>query len=243
MEKKVEQSESHYKVAEAELIWEHGLHFDPYQSDDYVVASSLCKTIFADTIVKQQGCNGVDDNCDSDVDDCGEDRSPPTILMSEGVTVTELPAHPGKAFVTSHCFDSSEDVKIFLQQNVYAEDDCALDLLISFDEILTSNHGWATNHKFTLSEYVVTATDSRCGVGENWSVRKTFLVEVFDEYDQDVKHQGCNGIDENCDGVADDCSEDRSPPIIAFKEESETDAMRKIFLNRDDLLQEIIWIN
>ena len=32
-----------------------------------------------------------------------------------------------------------------------------------------------------------------------------------------MKQQGCNGIDETCNRVDDDCSKDRSPPIITFK--------------------------
>ena len=125
--------------------------------------------------------------------------------MSEGVTLAELPAHLGKEFVSSHCFDSIADVKVFLERNVYAQDDCAQEIDITIEEV-DASHTWKKNHEYNLAEYLVTATDSRCGVGENWlnwSVNKTFLVEVFDAYDEDVKQQGCNGVDENCDGIVD----------------------------------------
>ena len=134
--------------------------------------------------------------------DCSEDRSPPVILMSEGVTLTEHPDHPGKEFVTSHCFDASNDVHIFLERNAYAEDDCAQDIDIVIEEV-TVSHEWKKNHLYNLAEYLVTATDRRCGAGPLWSASKTYLVEVFDSYDEDVKQQGCNGVDENCDGVVD----------------------------------------
>ena len=106
---------------------------------------------------------------------------PPAIFRSEGVTLAELPEYLGRDFVTSHCFDSSADVASFLRRNIHAEDDCAQDLLINITEV-TSSYVWEKNHKYNLAEYAVTATDSRCGAGENWSVSKHFLVKVFDEY-------------------------------------------------------------
>eukprot|EP00957_Ditylum_brightwellii_P157970 12024088-Ditylum_brightwellii.AAC.1 len=169
------------------------------------------------TIVRGMGCDRKDQNCNGIVDDCNEDLVAPTIYMSEGVTLADLPQYETKLFVSSHCFDSSEKVASFLKQNVYAVDDCARDITMNITEV-TTEHEWKKNHKYNLAEYTVRATDSRCGSGPYWSSAKTFLVEVFDEYDEDVKQQGCNGVDENCDGIVDDCSEDRSSPIISIKE-------------------------
>lgn len=39
--------------------------------------------------------------------------------------------------------------------------------------------------------------------------------DFFERY---TKFQGCNGVDDNCDGVIDDCTEDLSPPDITMKE-------------------------
>jgi len=183
----------------------------------YEVSYNQCDQTLSQTIVRGMGCDRADQNCDGIVDDCEEDLVPPTISMSDGVILTELPEHPGKDLVMSHCFDSSSAVELFLARNVYAEDDCAQNLLIDIAEV-ASLHTLQKNHKYNLTEFMVIATDSRCGAGESSSANKTFLTEVFDEYDQDVKHQGCNGIDENCDGIIDDCTEDRSPPTISLND-------------------------
>merc|ERR1719310_1999082 len=88
-----------------------------------------------DTIVRGMGCDRADQNCNGIVDDCDEDLIPPIIFMSEGVTLEDLEGHDGKEFITSHCFDLSTDVAIFLEKHVYAEDDCAKDLDISINEV------------------------------------------------------------------------------------------------------------
>ena len=163
------------------------------------------------------------------VDDCDEDLIPPVIFISEGVTLEELEGHDGKAFVTSHCFDLPADVAIFLETHVYAKDDCAKDLDISINEVaIQASHSWEQNHNYTLAEYLVSVTDRRCP-GLQWSANKTYLVPLFDQYDEDVQLQGCNGFDENCDGRVDDCSEDRTPPVISFKE-----SFNELAYERDD---------
>ena len=71
---------------------------------------------------------------------------------------------------------------------------------------------------YNFTKYLVKSTDGQYGDGEHWPVSTTYLVEVFDEYNKDVKQQGCNGFDENPDGIVDDCSEDRSPPVTLLRE-------------------------
>ena len=34
--------------------------------------------------------------------------------------------------------------------------------------------------------------------------------------EQVSSHQGCDGVDQNCDGIVDDCIEDQSPPEITL---------------------------
>ena len=170
-----------------------------------------------DANVKRQGCNGLDDNCDGFVDDCSEDQSPPVISISESVTLHESTVYSGMDVITSHCFRSSADALSFLTRNVHVEDDCAQELHLDFKEV-SLQHSLEKNHDYKLTQFIISAVDNRCGAGAKWSANRTVLVEVFHKYQHMIKNQGCNGIDENCDGIIDDCSEDGSPPIIHFKD-------------------------
>ena len=103
------------------------------------------------------------------------------------------------------------------QKNTYAKDDCLQIITIDITAVAIS-YLWEKNHKYNLAEYLVEATDGWCGVGEYWSVRTIYVEYGFDEYNKDVEQQDCNGFDENCDGIADDFSEDRSLPVIYMSE-------------------------
>lgn len=89
-----------------------------------------------------QGCDGVNQDCDSDelVDECDEDKVPPTIILKH-----PPPTKP---------FQSVLQATSFLNDNIQVSDDCAA--------ILTTAIALASEPDCTNCIFSVTATDQRC---------------------------------------------------------------------------------
>jgi hypothetical protein len=144
-----------------------------------------------------QGCNGIDENCNEVIDECAEDQISPTIRLTQ--------------FPSSIPFSTVEEARVFIDAYLEVTDDCAAAL-----DINIIDEGYGT--------FVVTASDPRCVDEEGGSPtsNKTFLLEVEDEtcpfgrwgLNETVLRQGCDGIDQNCDHVIDECAEDQVPPTI-----------------------------
>jgi hypothetical protein len=81
-----------------------------------------------------------------------------------------------------------------------------------------------TDQGFVFGTFVVTASDPRWvhEEGESATSNNTFLLEVDDPtcpfglwgLNETILRQGCDGIDQNCDHVVDECAEDQVPPTI-----------------------------
>ena len=93
-----------------------------------------------DVVVLGQGCDAVDQNCDCNVDDCSEDKVPPTISLK-----LPIPTTP---------FQSTDEAQAFLDENVDISDDCAAELTRS---IKLLNQTTCTECTFE-----VTVKDERC---------------------------------------------------------------------------------
>ena len=91
-------------------------------------------------VVLGQGCDGVDQDCNQFVDECEEDKVPPTIVL-----IHSPPKNP---------FQSVSLVETFLKDNIQVSDDCAanIDVLIEL----------ASERDCTDCKFTVTATDIRC---------------------------------------------------------------------------------
>lgn len=61
----------------------------------------------------RQGCDAIDQDCNKVVDECSEDKVPPSLTLR-----TSIPDKP---------FKSIEDARQFLQENVVESDDCAVE--------------------------------------------------------------------------------------------------------------------
>ena len=108
------------------------------------------------------GCDGKDQNCNKEIDDCDEDRTKPTLLLSES-----LPKAP---------FTSDRDAIDFFSRNIIVSDDCAGNLSVN----VTKDE---ENSNTTLSIFNVTVSDPNCkGKSEFASESKSFQVKV-DEAD------------------------------------------------------------
>ena len=105
------------------------------------------------------------------------------------------------------CFDTVARANAFLYANMAVEDDCAKD--VRLDVVYMQNASLPGRATFRA-----TATDERCeGMGGDHSHSELFQVEIFENYttlglyDDDTIVQGmaCDGRDQNCNGIIDDC--------------------------------------
>mmetsp|Transcript_21789 Transcript_21789/g.47555 ORF Transcript_21789/g.47555 Transcript_21789/m.47555 type:complete len:1001 (+) Transcript_21789:167-3169(+) len=145
-----------------------------------------------DFITRGQGCDGVDQNCDCIVDDCLEDKIPPTITLEfragskrrlkpqaslKSVTADADSIGPiaGDPLAVSIPFPSFEEGEQFLIDNVLVSDDCASGLI----KEVAFFGGDGDEENCTLCEFSVTATDTRCAV-ESGAAKATqnYILEI-----------------------------------------------------------------
>jgi len=106
----------------------------------------------------RQGCDGVDQDCNGVVDECSEDKVPPSLTLRTPI--------PDKSF------RSTDEARQFLQENVIISDDCAAEFQTSF--VLLSEPNCCD------CEFQVTTADERC-VNENTpgaTANINFIVKV-----------------------------------------------------------------
>ena len=92
-------------------------------------------------IVLGQGCDGVNQDCDEFVDECDEDRVPPSIRLKVAKPLTP--------------FKTKEDARYFLEHSIEVTDDCAAPEKLSFKVV--NNVKECVDCKFE-----VIAKDERC---------------------------------------------------------------------------------
>ena len=92
-------------------------------------------------IVLGQGCDGVNQDCDEFVDECDEDRVPPSIRLKVAKPLTP--------------FKTKEDARYFLEHSIEVTDDCAAPEKLSFTVV--NNVKECVDCKFK-----VIAKDKRC---------------------------------------------------------------------------------
>ncbi|KAL3781568.1 hypothetical protein ACHAW5_002577 [Stephanodiscus triporus] len=100
----------------------------------------------------RQGCDAIDQNCDGVVDECTEDKVPPSLTLRTPI--------PDKSF------KSTDEARQFLQENVIASDDCAAEFQT---EIQLQNGPDCCDCVFR-----VRTADVRCGA----TADRTFIVKV-----------------------------------------------------------------
>ena len=119
--------------------------------------------------IKGTGCDGIDQNFNSIIDDCGEDTSPPSLLL-HGTHVFKHHKYPNASYLQNPAFSSLEDAKDFLSENIIVSDDCAdnLDIGITSSDALCDE---------TLFEIKV--TDPICGeVNPVQTLSRSYLLRV-----------------------------------------------------------------
>ena len=118
---------------------------------------------------KGAGCDGVDQDNDGIVDDCSEDKTPPSISI-HGVPVFSHPSHPNVPFLESLPFSTVDKAKIFLQDNLLISDDCATDLNIDISTPVAS---------CDETRFDVKVTDPRCGeINAHQTTSRSYLLRV-----------------------------------------------------------------
>lgn len=180
------------------------------QSGDSEENGTEIEFISKNAILRGDGCDGVDQNKNGLIDDCNEDQSPPLILLSNTYIETSTLDDGNKFNLVKGLIKSSTlEAQHFLKDNIHVSDDCAINLNLNVELNSTDSTG---------SIFKVTASDKRCAgvpnnIGEATST-EYFHVDVFHGYDSVTKFMGCDGVDQNGNGLLDDCDEDRSPPEI-----------------------------
>jgi exonuclease VII small subunit len=110
-----------------------------------------------DFTVLGQGCDGEDQDCNQKVDECDEDKVPPTI------TLTQKPPE---------IFKSIEEATMFLEEYLDASDDCAAVLDVSIEP--------PADPACCECTFRVTVADRRCSLEgtEASTVTETFILNV-----------------------------------------------------------------
>jgi len=78
---------------------------------------------------KGSGCDGLDQDKNGLIDECDEDKTPPSILI-HSVPIFSHPKHPNVSFLDSLAFPTVDKAKAFLEDNLQISDDCSNDLSI-----------------------------------------------------------------------------------------------------------------
>ena len=106
----------------------------------------------------RQGCDAVDQDCNGVVDECAEDKVPPSLTLQ-----TPIPDKP---------FKSTDEALQFLQENVIVSDDCAVEFGTAFELL--------SEPSCCDCEFQVTTVDARC-INENTpgaTANRKFIVKV-----------------------------------------------------------------
>ncbi|EJK48096.1 hypothetical protein THAOC_33136, partial [Thalassiosira oceanica] len=101
------------------------------------------------------GCDGVDNDCDGEVDECGEDQFPPEISFEDGLAVDASRNAEGLVMINTPTFSSLVDAQSYLAGILVAKDDCMGDLQLS-----VTPPTLGSSCRSTIFE--VTATSNQC---------------------------------------------------------------------------------
>ncbi|EJK48117.1 hypothetical protein THAOC_33112, partial [Thalassiosira oceanica] len=126
---------------------------DPSPTEGQPVSVQCVATQFPERL--HLGCDGVDNDCDGDIDECDEDQFPPEISFEDGLAVDASKDADGLVTINTPTFRSLIDAQSYLTSILVAEDDCMGDLQLS---ITPPNLG--ASCQSTIFE--VTATGSNC---------------------------------------------------------------------------------
>jgi len=122
-----------------------------------------------DFIMKGVGCDGIDQDNNGVVDDCGEDKTPPSISI-HSVPIHDKAGFPDVPFLRKEFFSSVDEAKSFLKKNLLVTDDCSNDLNIDISTPEAS---------CDETMFDVKVIDSRCGEANPYqTVSKNFLLRV-----------------------------------------------------------------
>jgi hypothetical protein len=108
--------------------------------------------------VLRQGCDATDQNCDGEVDECAEDKVPPSLTLHTTI--------PDKSF------KSTDEAFQFLQENLIVSDDCAVEFVTQIE--LPSDPSCCN------CEFKVTTADVRCAIiiPSTATATKSFILKV-----------------------------------------------------------------
>ena len=77
------------------------------------------------------GCDGLDNDCDGEIDECDEDQIPPKLSFKDGLAVDALEDDEGLVTINTPTFKSISEAQSYLASILVAEDDCMVDLPLS----------------------------------------------------------------------------------------------------------------
>ena len=101
------------------------------------------------------GCDGVDNDCDGEIDECDEDQIPPKLSFKDGLAVDASEDDDGLVTINTPTFSSINDAQSYLASILVAEDDCMVDLPLS---VKPPNIGASCQS----TKFEVTATSNQC---------------------------------------------------------------------------------
>ena len=171
------------------------------------------------------GCDGQDNDCDDEVDECDEDSVPPQIIFRHGLAVDASVNEDGLTVIDSPTLSSLSDTQTYLENIVEAEDDCVAGLQ---PEVICPGIGALCQSTI----FTVRAADNSC---VNQTVVRQFIMKV-DKIGLDVTISFDNGgaynFSEVGDGVYRDIvSDDKGLCFLSmclfiayFKRQSASDA-------------------
>ena len=132
----------------------------------------------------------------------------PALIKVETVLDSGEPGSPSVNLLKGPiCFNATEKAREFLLANIAVSDDCSKVVRLEVEYLDESSDSG-------LASFLATATDERCKGGQGNHVHsEIFQIEIFNGYDTQglladntvVRGMGCDGRDQNCNGIIDDC--------------------------------------